>query len=217
MPPSNPDDAAWIEGATQVHDFTVDSLFLIAPHIQFCDEQTGRIIPGEAEHLPIPDLPFIQPEWVTASSLHGQEDELIRHYKRIFAAFAQHGRSAQLRPRSNQFWLKPAIVENGAILTRCSWYDTVPEAEALLQALIGAAHAPDGEVWDDLDQGWAIRIVKSGGMTCLAEWNWEDGETAPAGYVFNAAKMAQRATVALTELRALHETLVETFGCDWWS
>lgn len=149
----NPDDQAWTAQAVRVGDFRCDTLFLVSTCIQFCDEVTGHIIPDETALLPPPDLSFMGANGVAASSLHGCEQELIRHYQRVVAAFASHGRSGQLRPRSPEFWLKPAIIAGDTVLTDCLWYDTVPEAEALLLALVGAAQASDGEIWDDLDQG----------------------------------------------------------------
>ena len=213
----DPDDADWIERATRVGNFHVDTLFHVSTRLQFCDPVTGRIIPGEAVLLPTPDLPLITPDWHAATVLSGREQELACHYQRIVDAFSSHGRLGQLQPRSSEFWLRPAIIANGALLTRCSWYDTIPEAEALLQALIDGANTLGGEVWDDLDQGWQIRVVKSGGTICIAEWDWESHETPPSGYAFDAADMAHHAGLALAYLRALHQRLVATLGRDWWS
>ncbi len=213
----DPDDRAWTAQAVRVEDFRCDTLFLISTCIPFCDEVTGHVIPGETALLPPPDLSVMGVNGVAASSLHGHEQELIRHYQRVVAAFASRGRSGQLRPRSNEFWLKPAVVAGGTVLTDCLWYDTVPDAEALLLALVGAAEAPDGEIWDDLDQGWRIRIVRSGDMTCIAEWNWEDGQARPSGHAFDSLRMARHAAAALARLRELHRHLVEALGRDWWS
>ena len=211
----DPDDIAWTVQSAHVDEFQCDTVFLLSTCIQFCDEATGRLIPGEVASLPVPDLPLIGTYGVTASAVIGREQELVHHYRSVVAAFASHGRAAQLRRRSPYFWLRPAIIAKGSVLTECLYYDTVPEAEALLQVLISGPDLPDGEMWDDLDQGWQIRIVKSNGLICVAEW--EEQRQPACGQAFNPTRLSREATVALARLRDVHRFLVEALGRDWWS
>ena len=213
----DPDDVAWTVRSARVDEFQCDTVFLLSTGIQFCDEATGYIIPGETASLPVPNLPLIGTHGITASALIGREQELANHYRRVVAAFAGHGRAAQLRRRSPYFWLKPAIIAKGSILTECPYYDTVPEAEALLQALVSGPDAPDGEVWDDLDQGWRLRIVKSNGLICIAEWDCEEQQQPACGQAFDPTQLSHEASAALARLRAVHRFLVEALGRDWWS
>ena len=212
-----PDDAAWMARSVRVDDFLCDVVFHLSTGIQFCDAATGPIIPGETAALPMPDLPLIGANGVAASTLAGRERELVRYCRNVVAAFARHGRAAQLRPGSPYFWLRPAIIARGSILTDCLWYDTVPEAEALLRVLAGRPDAPDGELWDDLDQGWQIRIVKDGNLICVAEWDWEEQRQPADGLAFDAARLSREASAALESLHAVHHLLVEALGRDWWS
>ncbi len=200
-----------------VDDFRCDIVFHLSTRIQFCDEATGHIIPGETALLPMPNLPLIGACGLAASSLAGHEQELVRHYRSVVAAFARRGRAAQLRRRSPYFWLMPAIIAQDTILTECLCYDTVPEAEALLRVLAGGPDAPDGELWDDLDQGWQIRIVKVGDLICVAEWNWEEQRQPAGGLAFDAVRLSREASAALVRLHAVHGLLVEALGRDWWS
>ncbi len=103
------------------------------------------------------------------------------------------------------------------VLTQCPWYDTVPEAEALLRVLVSGPEAPDGELWGDLDQGWQIRIVKRDDLVCVAEWDWEERCQPAGGLAFTPMQLSQEATAALARLRAVHRVLVEALGHDWWS
>ncbi len=213
----DPNDTAWTGQCMRVEDFRCDTVFHLSTGIQFCDQVTGRIIPGEVAPLPMPAFPFIGTNGVAASDLIGREQELIHHYRSVVAAFARHGRAAQLQPRSPYFWLKPAIIANGSVLTECLWYDTVPEAEALLQVLVSAPETPDGELWDDLDQGWQIRIVKSDDLVCIAEWNWVEQRQPVSGQAFDPMQLSREASAALARLRVVHRVLVDALGRDWWS
>ena len=213
----DPDDRAWTGQSVRVKDFRCDVVFHLSTGIRFCDPVTGHIIPGERASLPMPDFPLIGTSGVAALAVIGREQELVDHYKSVVAAFARHGRAAQLRRRSPYFWLKPAIMANDSILTKCLWYDTVPEAEALLRVLVSGPAAPDGELWDDLDQGWQIRIVKEDDLVCVAEWDWEEQRQPASGLAFKSAQLSREASVALARLHAVHRALVEALGHDWWS
>ena len=208
----NPDDLAWTAQSVRVEDFRCDIVFHLSTGIQFCDAVTGHIIPGEAASLPMPDLPIIGTSGVAASTLVGREQELVGHYRSVVAAFARHGRAAQLQRRSPYFWLKPAIIANGTVLTECPWYDTVPEAEELLRALVSGPDAPDGELWDDLDQGWQMRIVKSAGSVYLAEWDWEQQRQPASGQAFDPMRLSREACAALRRLHVVHRVLVEALA-----
>lgn len=213
----DPDDVAWMAQSVRVDDFRCDVVFHLSTGIQFYDPATGHIIPGEVAPLPMPDLPLTGTSGVSALAVIGREQDLVHHYRSVVAAFARHGRAAQLRPRSPYFWLKPAIIANGLVLTQCPWYDTVPEAEALLRVLVSGPEAPDGELWDDLDQGWQIRIVKRDDLVCVAEWDWEERCQPAGGLAFTPMQLSQEATAALARLRGVHRFLVEALGHDWWS
>ncbi len=213
----DPSDVAWTAQSVRVEDVRCDVVFHLSIGIQFCDPATGHIIPGEVASLPKPDLPLTGPSGVSALAVIAREQDLVHHYRNVVAAFACHGRAAQLRPRSPYFWLKPAIIANGSVLTQCSWYDTVPEAEALLQVLVSGPEALDGELWDDLDQGWQIRIIKRDDLVFVAEWDWEERRQPAGGLAFDLVQLSREATTALARLRAVHRVLVEALGHDWWS
>ena len=211
------DDAAWMARAVRVEEFRCDVVFQLSTGIQFCDAATGHIIPGEVASLPVPDLPLIGTSGVAALDVIGREQGLVEHYRGVVAAFARHGRAAQLRRGAPYFWLRPAIIANDTVLTECSWYDSVPDAEALLRALAGGLGAPEGELWDDLDQGWQIRVVKGRDLVCVAEWDWEERRRPASGLAFDPVQLSREASAALGRLHAVHRVLVEALGHDWWS
>ncbi len=212
----DPEDADWVAQCVRVDDFACDVVFLLSTRVRFCEAASGHIIPGVSVPLPATGLPSVGRGEVAASAVLGREEGLVRHYRGVVAAFEAYGRLAQLRRGSPYFWLRPAIVAGGAVLTECSWYDTVPEAEALLGCLAGAAAAPEGEMWDDLEQGWQMRVVRSGGLVCVAEWNWEERRWPVGGLAFDAARLSHEAGVALARLRVVHGRLVAALGPDWW-
>ena len=214
---SEPDDDEWTARSTRIDDFRCDTVFAVRTAVEFCDEATGHIIQGATVTLPVPGLPLVEPEYATALDLLDRRETLARHYRRVVDAHAARGRLRQLAGGSPQFWLRPAIIARGTVVSSFLWYDTVPEAAALLQALVDAVGAADEEVWDDLDQGWRVRILRRGDLVHLAEWNWEDADEVPSGFAFDAAVLAREAGTALDRLRALHRFLVGELGRDYWS
>jgi len=56
-----------------------------------------------------------------------------------------------------------------------------------------------------------------GGMTYLAEWDWEDETAIPAGYAFDTMALARQAADGLARLRTLHGYLVNALGRDYWT
>ena len=214
---TEPCDGSWTARSTRPRTFGCDTLFAINTDIRFCDKRTGHFIPGAAASLPAPDLPMTVPGWVAARDLAGREDELVRHYRRVVRAFDDAARTWPISVASPHFWSRPAIIADGQVVSSFLWYDWVPEAVALFEALVGAPGTADDVILDDLDQGWRVRIVRVGSLVHIVEWDWEDEAAELCGHVFDGRALAREAADALGRLRRTHRHLVDALGHDHWT
>ncbi len=80
-----------------------------------------------------------------------------------------------------------------------------------------ASHA--GILYDNLDQGWALRMTATATEVFTLEWNWEISadEDEPRALCFPRSVLAARAQDALQRLKQLHAALVRTIGTDLWN
>ncbi|HEY1741846.1 MAG TPA: hypothetical protein VGG18_01680 [Granulicella sp.] len=79
---------------------------------------------------------------------------------------------------------------------------------------------PVGELYDDLDQGWALRILLSAEEVFSLEWDWEgpeDWKTHARALRFDRRRLAEQAEAALSRLLVVHRSLVESMGEDYWN
>ncbi|MGC1304657.1 MAG: hypothetical protein WA840_19985 [Caulobacteraceae bacterium] len=211
------DDDAWIAGATLIHDFACDAVFEVERTLL---RDVGR---DDLEALRGPlraaGLPSVDDGYVATAALVGREQDLAGYYQRLIAVLTRRGRTEALTRPFPHFRVQPLILSAGTGLTEFSWVDSVPETASVLEALAGAPAGADadGLVWDDLDQGWAVRILARGETTYLVEWNWEDEADVPAGYGFRTDALADQAAGALERLTAMHRHLVQALGRDYWS
>jgi hypothetical protein len=94
----------------------------------------------------------------------------------------------------------------------------MPGTRKLLVDLANDYHEP-AALYDDLDQGWALRILLGGNAVYVLDWDWES----PSG-LRNArslrlcrATVATQARAALQRLDRVHPLLVAASGVDLWS
>ena len=86
-------------------------------------------------------------------------------------------------------------------------------------AVLANADGPADCLYDNLDQGWALRIVATQDAVFSLEWDWERpaGEDAPRALRFPRQGLALQAAAALERLHHLHGALVRELGMDLWN
>jgi hypothetical protein len=74
-------------------------------------------------------------------------------------------------------------------------------------------------LYDNLDQGWALRVLLEPDDVVVLDWNWEMplSEQTVRAIRLSRAEMARQAEAARGRLRALHAFLVAEIGLDLWN
>ncbi|MCX4161245.1 MULTISPECIES: hypothetical protein [Paraburkholderia] len=210
----------WIAAATHVRDFSCDAVFLIDDGRFIVSG--GDLSSDERERLtePLREFGLASPAHTHLSTgdLLGRESHLARYYEQLIAIASAHGKAQEVQTGGfPHFAVKPAFIAAGQDLTSFVWIDWIAETVEALEALAASRDLVQREVWDYLDQGWAVRIVSRGEMTYLLEWNWEDDEDKLAGYGFATDELARQAAAALERLSIIHRRLIELMGHDYWT
>ncbi|PCE22741.1 hypothetical protein BWP39_23970 [Paraburkholderia acidicola] len=210
----------WIPTATHVRDFSCDAVFLIndghsiGTGGDLSDEERERL----SEPLRELGLPQLARTHLPTRDLLDRETHLARYYEQLIAIAGARGSTQEMQSGGFPYFaVKPAFVSAGQDLTNFLWIDWVAETAEVLKALADFDQGAPREVWDDLDQGWAVRIVSRGPMTYVIEWNWEDDEAVLAGYAFATDELARQAAAAHERLSIIHRRLIELLGHDYWT
>lgn len=212
------EDGAWIAQARRLPEFACDAVFSISASFYVGpDNGMTRLEWHEANVLLPPlDLPRRFVDRVDTMELLGREDALIRHYRQLLAVAEAYGKVTTLRPFPH-FRIQPAIVADGEMLTEFPWNDDLNETRTVLQLLAGSNRGPPRLLHVDVDQGWQILVVATGGMTRFIEWDVDGPPPATGGYAVDAAELARQADAALNRLRVIHDRLVQALGHDHWT
>jgi hypothetical protein len=208
--------------ASAVTGVTCDAVFSWAddvyygPSSGFTREQWDTL----RETLPPPPPSMSGFGGVTTAAAIDREDELIAHYRRIVAISRKRNVPGVLRQPFPYFRVTATIHDGADALTDLPWFDSEAYARHMLESIAAAApqkREDHVEVFDDVEQGWLIRILRSGDKLYVLEWwNWEhpgEGDSRTE-LVFDCAAMAADARAALERLRIVHGRLVEGLGVD---
>ena len=219
LPTPELEDAAWMTQARPLDAFVCDAVFRFADSFYIGPDNGFTQREWEAARVPLrpPALPCRIPGRLATADLLGREDELITYYERLVAVAEAHGKAASLRNPFPCFSVNPTFISGGEALASFAWTDDVPESTAVLTALAGSANGAAGLIWDDQDQGWAIRIVAGSKTTFFVEWDAEGQPPADAGWAVDASSLACQAAEALTRLKVIHGRLMGALGHDHWS
>ncbi|HEY4254475.1 MAG TPA: hypothetical protein VGM87_24955 [Roseomonas sp.] len=213
------DETAWIARARPLGTILCEAAFRIVEDVYIgpADGFTPREWAEARVPLPPPALPCRLPGRVITADLLDHEDALIAHYRRIVAIATRHGKHAALRQPFPWFAVTPVIIGHGEVRAGFPWNDDLDSATAILRALASAGQAPDGTVWDDEDQGWAIRITAMAGTIRGVEWDAEGPPPADAGWAVEAGLLARQAAAALARLDVIQGRLAHALGRDCWT
>lgn len=209
------EDETWMVRARPLGSVLCDAAFRIADSLYIGPDHD--IGPADWERLRVPlgttDLLYRVPLLAATLDLPGREPALVAHYERLIALARQHGKAAALAHPFPYFSVTPLLLEEGRAIVTFPWTDDVPQTVATLTALAGAGS--DGVLWDDIDQGWFIRLVVRDGTLFIAEVDPDEG--ADTLLRADAKTIADQATAALARLRSLHAHLIRAVGRDLWT
>ncbi len=155
---------------------------------------------------------------VTTADALGHEDALAAHYRRILDVAPPRERWRRDRARFARFDVDLVIGIAGEHPLQIDMFGgTVLAATELLGQLADPA-PPDDILYDNLDQGWALRMTAVAEEVFTLEWDWERplDEDTPRALRFPRPLLAAQARDALRRLEHVHGALVRTVGTDLW-
>ena len=206
------DDPEWVSRTRPVGAAVVEVGFLISDSFYFGPEDDFS--PEQWQSL---REPLYQPaierhgNYVLTSALAETPAELVKHYADVIRARDRHGKRWTKQP--TYFWIRPLIFSPGTFEISFPWYDTWEESEPLLDAL---ERSGEGEIFSDLDQGWEVAIVASGGRLLMRQGDFDSGEeqecvSCDRTYLTRQVPLLRdRCERMLSELR-------RALGHDYWS
>ncbi len=188
-----------------------------------CFEAPGYV-PGWMLQNPAGTAPLVAPTPladafgnVLAKATMGQEALLAAHYRRILAA-APDWRQWRNAHRGC-FDVDLVINIEGEHLLRLEMFNGAAAAADELLTQLADAQAPPNILYDNLDQGWALRMESTPEAVLTLEWNWEIPAAAdsPRALRFPRKALAAQAGEALLRLRHVRATLIQELGTDLWN
>ena len=210
--PAWPDDGAWVASARFCPDTQIDAGFAVTSHVP------GWMLPvdgpGDAP-VALPHLPQVLGHVLTADAV-GHEAELIRHFAGLppLPEPARRRETAEFCSLGVNLLL--CLPEDALVLIDMfagSW----KAAGALLDALADL-RSPPGELYDNLDQGWALRILVERDAVLVLEWDWEAADPRQDARALRLPRreLAVQAAAARRRLDHLHGALAAALGRDLW-
>ena len=206
----------WMDTTREAPEFRLDVGFYCPDYarVQFSRND------GDREESGIATSPFsLVNGFVLSSEAQGREDELSAYYRRLLergSPFSSDVRVRQFQCLDVDLFVTfkdehPLRIEQfGAAALGCK--------ELLSQ--LANRQEPAGELYDNLDQGWALRILLSAEEVFSLEWDWEgpeDWKTHARALRFDRRRLAEQAEAALSRLLVVHRRLVESMGEDYWN
>ena len=211
--PEWPDDGSWMGSAQPCPEFRLDAGYAVTHYVP------GWLLPVHAPNAPpisLPKLPRTAGHVLTVDTI-GREAELVRHF-------------AQLPPlpdpvlrRETAAW---SCLEVNLLLCPPGEHPVVAdtfgpsraEADRLL-AELADTDTPPAMLYDNLDQGWALRVVVEPEEVFVLDWAWDapDPRHGARSLRLPRPELARQAAAARERLQHLHETLVGALGRDIWT
>lgn len=174
--------------------------------------------PGAPDDPPIalPDLPLTSGHVLTEDAV-GHEPELVRHFAQLPPLPGPARRRETAKWCSLEVNLVLCVPGEHPIVADTFGPSRV-EADHLLGALADA-DAPPSVAYDNLDQGWALRLVVEAEEVFVLDWDWDapDPQRGANALRLPRGKLAGQAAAARARLRHLHGKLVAALGRDLWT
>ncbi len=206
---------AWMADTRPAPVFMLDACFDAPAHVPGWMLEQNTSNGPTIDPVPLPN----HAGFVTTTDAIGHEQTLAAHYRRILAAAPP---PARWRPDIARFCcfevdLVIGIAEEHPLRIEMFRGATLAATELLGQLADPAS--PDGVLYDNLDQGWALRMNAVGSDVFTLEWNWERplGEDEPRILRFPRPLLAVQARSALQRLHYVHHVLVQAIGIDLWN
>ena len=157
--------------------------------------------------------------FVTTADALRQVPLLAAHYRHILDAAPRQATRRRDVARFSCFNIDLVIAIEGEHPLRIEMFGGAAMAAAELLGRLADPAGPNGVLYDNLDQGWALRMTTTATDVFTLEWDWERpaDEDEPRALRFARHLLASQARDALQRLEQLHAELVLTIGTDLWN
>jgi hypothetical protein len=193
-------------------EFQLDAGYAVTSYVP--DWMLSATAPDDPAIL-LPDLPQVVGHVLTADAI-GHETELLRYFSQL----------PQLPGRSSRRETAPFCSLAVNLLLRLPGEPPIvadmfagsrPAAAALLDGLADT-DAPGGSLYDNLDQGWALRILVQHDAVLVLDWSGEADERREDARALRLSRhaVAAQAIAARRRLDHLHSVLMDVLGRDLW-
>ncbi len=206
---------AWMADARPAPAFTLDACLDAPAYVPgwMLDQNTSNR--PTIDPVPLPN----HAGFVTTTDATGHEPTLAAHYRRILDVAPPR---TEWRPDVARFScfdvdLVIGIAEEHPLRIEMFGGATLAATELLGQLADPAS--PDGVLYDNLDQGWALRMYAIGSDVLTLEWDWERplGDDEPRALCFPRGLVAVQARSTRQRLQHVHHALVQAIGTDLWN
>lgn len=208
-----PDDASWIPTARPYAEFRLDAGYAVTPYVP------GWMLPAgvpDDPPVPLPNLPEVAGHVLTADAV-GREAELVRHFSQLPSLPDPASRREIAEFSSLSVNVLLCLPEEAPIVA--DMFVGSQQATGFLLDDLSDATGAGGMVYDNLDQGWALRILVEADAVLLLDWDPEAIDPRESARALRLSRriVAAQASAARQRLNHLHATLLHALGRDLWS
>ena len=208
-----PDDDSWIPTTCTHAEFRLDAGYAVTPYVP------GWMLPVGAPDdppIPLPDLPEIAGHVLTADAV-GLEAELVHHFSRL-PPLPGLACQREIAPFSSLSVNLLLCLPGEAPVVADMFAGSRLAVASLLDDLSNTAGV-GGIVYDNLDQGWALRILVEADAVLVLDWDPEEGDPREGARALRLPRraVAEQAAASRRRLDHLHATLLRALGRDLWS
>ena len=207
------DTTDWMPSSRRSPPFSLDAWFETPSHVPGWMVEHGARATPQVTATPLADG-F---GWVAARNALDQETVLADHYRRLLQEAPDWSR---WRARSRGCFSVDIVIEiEGEHDLRLDMFSGAACGALEMLTLLADTGAPEETLYDNLDQGWALRMVATPDEVFTLEWNWERpaADDVPRALRFPRHDLAVQAGEALARLRHVHDALVQDLGLDLWN
>ena len=208
-----PDDGSWIETARSCPGFHLDVGYAVTSYVP------GWMLAVDARDDPPILLPAVPQECghVLTTNAIGHEAELLRYFSQLPRLPDPTSRRETAAFSSLAVNVLIGLPEEPPILVDM-FAGSRLAALALLDVLTDTAGS-HGVIYDNLDQGWALRIQIEDDAVLVLEWDWDtaDRRKDARALRFPRTAVAVQAAAARRRLDHLHATLIGELASDLWT
>ena len=207
--------ADWMATARPAPPFTLDACLDAPSHVPGWMLEPGTSRSPTIDPVRLPN----RFGFVTTADAAGQAPLLATHYRHILQAAPRRAAWRQDIARFACFAVDLVIAMDGEHPLRIEMFGGAAMAATALLGRLADPAAPDGLLYDNLDQGWALRMTATATEVFTLEWNWERpaDEDEPRALRFPRHVLASQARGAVQRLEPLHAALTLAIGSDLWN